>query len=170
MCKGNKQCKSCNSIKIGSTMAKRRTSRRTSVTVTTEDVAYLAAGAVGGLILNKGINMALANQPEGAMKDTIRKAVPLLKLAAGGYAATMKGQKRMVRYMALGAAATGAIELGIQLVPEYASIAGTGNLYIDQIGSADPMLRLTADSSADYGNGGSLAVSGMYDTEELQVQ
>lgn len=150
-------------------MAKRRKSRRSSVTVTKEDVLYLAAGAVGGLILNKGINMALANQPEGKTKEILQKAIPALKLAAGGYGATMKGQKRNIRYVALGMAATGAIELGIQLVPEYASINGTGNLYIDQLGSADPMLRLTADPANNYARSTDLALSGMYDEAPLSM-
>jgi len=149
---------------------KRRKSRRkSSVNVTKEDVLYLAAGAVGGLILNKGINMALANQPEGKTKEILQKAVPALKLAAGGYGATMKKQKRGVRYAALGLAATGAIELGIQLVPQYASINGTGNLYLDQLGSAEPGLRLKADPATSYSKPGELALSGMYDEVPLSM-
>lgn len=151
MCQGSKKCKKCNSIKIGSTMARKKkaTTRRrrrisgSAAKFSTNDIAMGILGGVGSLAANRLINQVVAKQPEKT-REILGKAIPAAKVAIGGYLATHKKMKRNVRFVGLGMAASGAIELAVQVAPNYVGINGTGDLY-QQIGSADPLLRLTVD-------------------------
>jgi len=154
MCKGSKKCKECNSIKIGSTMAKKKKATRrrrrignTAAKFSMTDVAAGVAGGVVGLGVNKVINQFVEKQPEKT-RAILGKAVPAVKIAVGGYLATQKKMKRNVRFFGAGMATAGGIELAVQVAPQYVGIAGTGDLY-QQIGSSDPLLRLTYDPAVE---------------------
>lgn len=153
MCNGSKKCKKCTSIKIGSTMAKKKARRRrrrigsTAAKFSMIDVAAGVAGGVVGLGANKIINQFVDKQPDKT-RAILGKAVPAAKIAIGGYLATQKKMKRNVRFFGAGLATAGGIELAVQVAPEYVGIAGTGDLY-QQIGSADPLLRLAYDPAVE---------------------
>lgn len=151
MCNGSKKCKTCNSIKIGSTMARkkkaaprrRRIGNTGAAKFSTNDIAMGILGGVGSLAANRLINQVVAKQPEKT-REILGKAIPAAKVALGAYLATQKKMSRNVRFVGLGVAASGSIELAVQVAPQYVGINGTGDLY-QQIGSADPLLRLTVD-------------------------
>lgn len=107
-------------------------SRKRSVTITQEDVMYVALGAAGGMALNGVLNKALEKMPN---KEMIGKAVPAAKLLGGGFLATQKKQSRNIRMIGLGLAGTGAVELGQKFAPEYFSI-GSADIF-DYLGSSD---------------------------------
>lgn len=135
--------------------AKKRRRRSSSVTVTTEDIMLTAAGAVGGMLLNKGITMAMNSLPDdNSVKGTLKQAMPIAKIALGAYLATAKGQDRKVRFLGLGIAGAGAVEAAITYLPEgYVSISGTGDLYTS-LGSTSDNLMLTVGAGSDsYGGG-----------------
>lgn len=166
MCKGSKKCKKCNSIKIGNTMARKRRSRG-GVTFKMEDLAIAGGSAVAALGANKIINRVVASQSE-SVQQYLGYGIPLLKAAVGGYMATQKGMSRTMRVAGLGVAATGAMELGIKLLPEFVGIGSPGDAYTSLIGATDPVLRLSVDPSA---NGvGAAAVYGAEKEEALIIQ
>jgi hypothetical protein len=177
MCQGSKKCKQCNSIKIGTTMARRKkaTSRRrrisgTAAKFSTNDLAMGILGGVGSLAANRLINQVVAKQPEKT-REILGKAIPAAKVAIGGYLATHKKMKRNVRFIGVGMAASGAIELAVQVAPNYVGINGTGDLY-QQIGSADPLLRLTVDPtvSGNYSSRPAMRGEEMMAEESLVIQ
>lgn len=167
MCNGSKKCKSCNSIKIGSTMAKKRRSTRGGITFKTEDLLIAGGSAVAALGVNKIINTAVASQPENVQKY-LGYGIPVAKALIGGYLATQKGMSRTVRLAGVGVAATGAMELGSKLMPEFLGIGSAGDAYTSLIGSADPILRLSVDSSRDMV--GASAIYGAEKEESLVIQ
>lgn len=112
-------CKRC---RIGSTRGKGK-----GFNITMEDVGFAVLGAVAGMAINPLANKALANQSE-KVKEIARKALPAAKIVGGGYVAFNKKSNRKLRMGALGLAAEGGVELGLQLLPEkYVSINGMGN-------------------------------------------
>ena len=115
---------SCACSKLGSMARKRRGSK--SFTITTEDLVFTGLGALGGLALNYGANQLLASQPENT-KNMARKALPALKVVGGGSVAINKKMDRKTRFLGIGMAATGSIELGKQVAPQFFGIAGIGN-------------------------------------------
>lgn len=110
--------------KIGRSMA--RSKKGGGITVTTEDVMYAVAGALGGLAINGIANKALESQSEG-VRNTFGKALPILKVAGGAYVAQNKTMSRALRFAGLGVAGVGGIELGVKFAPNYLSINGTGS-------------------------------------------
>lgn len=104
-------------------MARRKSSK--SVNITTEDVGFAMIGAVGSLALNGLVGRAVASQPAN-VQDTVGKALPIAKVVGGGYVAMNKKMSRNVRFIGLGVAGTGGIELGVKFAPQYFSIGNAG--------------------------------------------
>lgn len=104
-------------------MARRRSSK--SVNITMEDVGYAMLGAVGSLALNGVVGKAVASQPAN-VQDTVGKALPVVKVVGGGYVAMNKKMPRPARFVGMGVAGTGSIELGVKFAPQYFSIGNTG--------------------------------------------
>jgi hypothetical protein len=167
MCKGKKKCNSCNSIKIGNTMAKKRSRSRGGVTFKMEDLAIAGGSAVVALGANKFINTVVAKQSE-TVQQYLGYGIPMLKAAVGGYLATKKGMSRTMRVAGLGVAATGAMELGIKLLPEFVGIGSPGDAYTSLIGATDPILRLSVDPSSS--GVGASAIYGAEKEEALVIQ
>lgn len=107
-----------------------------SVTVTSEDVVFAVIGGVGALLVNGALNKALSNQPEGT-RQMVGKALPFAKIALGGYLAMDSKMDRKARFAGLGIAATGGVEAGIKMAPQYFSISGTGADVFDLIGNSN---------------------------------
>jgi hypothetical protein len=177
MCQGSKKCKQCNSIKIGTTMARKKkaTSRRrrisgTAAKFSTNDLAMGILGGIGSLAANRLINQVVAKQPEKT-REILSKAIPAAKVALGGYLATQRKMKRNLRFVGVGVAASGAIELAAAVAPQFIGIQGTGDLY-QQIGSADPLLRLTVDPAVagEYSSRPAMYGEEMMAEESLVIQ
>lgn len=107
-----------------------------SISVSTEDIAFAVLGAVGGLAVNGVLNNTLATQPEGT-RQMVGRALPFVKIAAGGYLAANKKTDRKLRFAGLGLAATGGVEAGVKMAPQYFSISGTGADVFALIGNSN---------------------------------
>jgi hypothetical protein len=137
-------------------MARRKSSSR-STKVTMEDGIAVAVGAVGSVVVNKLINSYI---PE-SMADTVGKIVPLGKIALGIYAATSVKDRRL-KMVGLGAAATGAIELGQKFAPDFVAIGSAGDIYqrLGGLGTSLTEIPLSI-SGGQYGDPAMLGVDNM---------
>ncbi len=111
------------SCKIGS-MAR----RKTSVSLSQEDILFAIGGALGGMALNGVLNKALESQPENT-RNTIAKVIPAAKLVGGGYLAMNKKTDRKFRFLGIGMSVTGGIELGAQFAPDYFGIGSAADVF-----------------------------------------
>lgn len=95
--------------------------------ITTEDIVFAGIGGVIGLAVNPLVNRAVAGQSE-EVRNAVGTALPVAKVAGGGYVAMSKQRSRKMRMMGIGLAAEGGVELGLRFIPEkYVSIAGVQN-------------------------------------------
>jgi len=156
----------CRKCKIGKLMAR---SRKKSVTLTTEDVLFAVAGGAIGLAVNPLANKALAKQSEN-VRDMAGKALPALKVAGGGYLAAKKKMDRRLRFVGLGLAAEGGVELALKYVPaKYVSINGVdGNVYSYVGTTVEIPVNPTASASLPAGDPGFIqeAILGTADIHE----
>lgn len=146
MCKGKKACKAC-SLNIGRTMAR----KSKSVNITMEDVVFAGLGAIAGLAVNPLANKALENQSE-QVRNTVGTALPLVKVAGGGYLVTNRKMDRRLRMGGLGLAAEGSIELGLRYLPgNYVSIQGVNGDVFSMLGSTTVEIPVTPSASLPAG-------------------
>lgn len=122
----------------------RRTTK--SVSLSQEDILFAVGGALGGMAVNGLLNKALASQPEST-RNTISKALPAAKLVGGGILAMNKKGDRRMRFVGIGMAATGGIELGSQFAPEYFGIGSSGDVF-SLLSGTDDVLALPIVPSA----------------------
>ncbi|MEO0733388.1 MAG: hypothetical protein AAFZ52_11175 [Bacteroidota bacterium] len=120
--------------------------RKKSVNLTIEDAGYVVGGALAGMALNLVANKALASQSAN-VKQMAAKGIPAAKVLGGGYLATQKKMDRRLRMAGLGLAATGGIELGRAVAPQYFGIGSADDIF-SMIGSPDSVLALPVVPSA----------------------
>ncbi|MEM9527563.1 MAG: hypothetical protein AAGA31_13195 [Bacteroidota bacterium] len=120
--------------------------RSKSMNLTIEDAGYVVGGALAGMALNLVANKALASQSEN-IRQMAGRGIPAAKVIGGGYLATKKKMDRRLRMAGLGLAATGGIELGRSLAPQYFGIGSADDVF-SMIGSPDDVLSLPVVPSA----------------------
>lgn len=116
MCAGKKKCNRCKLAGLNT----RKMARKKKIIggVNIEKVAFIAGGAIAGKAVNKLANKVIDKQTSEKTKDILRKAIPAGKVVIGAVAMAHKKTSTMVKDMALGFVATGALELIEQLAPQ----------------------------------------------------
>ncbi|MEM1215497.1 MAG: hypothetical protein AAGJ82_07425 [Bacteroidota bacterium] len=109
-------------------------SRKTKVTITTEDLVFAGVGVVAGLAINPLANKALEGQSE-SIRNTVGTALPAAKLIGGGYLAMQKKMDRRARWFGVGVSAEGAGEIALRYIPSnFVSIQGVDGDIFSMIG------------------------------------
>lgn len=117
-----------------------------NVGLTVNDIGWAMAGAVGSVFSNRAVNEAIKTQSEQT-KKMVGDAMPIVKIAGGGYVATRKKTPRNWKFFAMGVAGTGAVEAGIRFQPKFFRIGSPdGTNVYEMIGDT---VRMPLDPAKD---------------------
>lgn len=106
--------------KLGSVKRKKLKSRKFEITA--EDILYSILGVGAGMLVNPLANKAVAGQSEQVV-NAVGTALPVLKVAGGGYLAMQNTVDRRARFFGFGVGMEGSAELVLRYAPEeYVSI------------------------------------------------
>ena len=120
--------------KLGSVKRKKLKSRKFEITA--EDILFGIAGVGAGMALNPLVNKALEGQSED-VRNTVGTALPVLKVAGGGYLAMQNTVDRRARWFGVGVGMEGSAELVLKYVPEnYVSINGVDGDLFSYVGNS----------------------------------
>ncbi len=120
------------------------------VSIGWNDVLAAGGGALAGLLAN-GFISKVTDRIMPGNQDMMRKAIPLAKLAGGGYLA-VKSKNRMVKFAGIGFAGVAAIETATQFAPETFALNGVD--VFSMIGNTGDSMLLEIDPQMLKGSSG----------------